>query len=140
MALHTLLGCCWHHGHAHAVEIAHDAAETPAHDEHHCRHHHHDHDAVADGIELADGVDAADQDEGRQAPAPCSESCGDKCQFVSTSRVELERPTFSTDLHFASLPAIEITGELSFVRFETRRTTVAPLPIRLHLWNRLLLI
>jgi len=137
LTLHTLLGCCWHHAHAWGDEgthedVAHCETETPTYS---CGCCHHDHDD-----ESTDTAAAAHHDEDRDAPAPCSNSCAGKCQFVATSRVQLDN--LSIAQYFSAPTSFRVVevGGLAGNRYESRLTTVAPLPIRLHLWNQLLSI
>lgn len=141
LTLHALLGCCWHHAHASTEEVVHVDAEKPASVGHCCCHHHHDDVAVEhDDDAVPDAIETPQLDQDRQAPVPCSDSCGVKCQFVSTNRTQIEQPVVQHDIWLPSATIPEIAGGICFVRFETRRTTAPPLPIRLHLWNQLLLI
>jgi len=152
MTLHALLGCCGHHVHAATSEAMAIAGETshaiPCHGHHHAHGEHgivddHDiacHDDAAGDAAESDAIAGATHDDEHPAPAPCSGLCEGKCQFVSTSRVQLESPTTTHDLGLiTAVPATTVEGS-PLVRFESRRTSVPPLPIRLHLWNRLLLI
>lgn len=75
-----------------------------------------------------------------QISAPCSESCEGQCQFTTTTRVQLESPVTSPDVSCDVLTVAVAAPQSPLVRIESRRTTVPPLPIRVHLWNQLLLI
>jgi hypothetical protein len=147
MTLHALLGCCVHHAHtgsdcAHpvvAAEVEHeehshkaDSQDRHSH-EHHCCGHQHTAEPVAPSAE-------ASHDDEHPAPAPCSGSCEGQCRFTTTSRVQWESPAATLDIRYCSLTADVVAPLSPLVRIEIRRTTVPPLPIRLHLWNRLLLI
>jgi len=151
-ALHALLGCCGHHAHAATDGAATVACETldavPCCGHHHAHGEHgnlddHDvacHDDAAGDVADNDAFAGAMHDDEHPAPAPCSDSCEGKCQFVSMSRVQLDSPTTTHDLGLiTAVPATTVDGS-PLARFENRRSSVPPLPIRLHLWNRLLLI
>jgi hypothetical protein len=139
LALHTLLGCCAHHAHAEHAQLGAicESCDHAGHDDHACDGHDHDDAVEADGIET-EGVAATD---GHDEPsAPCSGSCGDKCQFVTTGRVQLESPVVATDFAPTPCQVVDVAADLPWVRSEAWLTGPPPLPLRLHLWNGLLLI
>lgn len=140
MTLHALLGCCMHHSHAadecsHPVTAAEVEHEEDSHDEHGCGHKH----TSSPASSLSDMNEAGHDDE-PPTPAPCSDSCAGQCQFTPTARLQLEDPATTPDVSFDVLKLTVVAPQSPLVRIETRRTTVPPLPIRVHLWNRLLLI
>lgn len=136
LALHTLLGCCVHHAHAEHAHVGTfcDSCDHAAHDHAACDEHHHDDDEAteSEGFAATEGSD--------EPSAPCSGSCGDKCQFVTTVRVQLENPVVAADLTPTPCAVVDLAADLPWVRSEAWLTAPPPLPLRLHLWNGLLLI
>lgn len=141
LTLHTLLGCCWHHAHASAIDSLHVDAEKAPTASHCCCHHHHgDVESEHDEAVPSDAIEVSELGRDRQAPAPCSDSCEGKCQFVSTSRATIEQPIVQGFAWILPATTLEVVCKNACVRFVTRRTTAPPLPMRVHLWNQLLLI
>ena len=143
LALHALLGCCVHHAHAEHAELGHahlgticESCDHAGHDDA-CDGHDHDDAAEHEGLET-EGLAATD---GHDEPnAPCSGSCGDKCQFVTTGRVQLESPVVAADFAPTPCEVVDLAADLPWVRSEAWLTGPPPLPLRLHLWCGLLLI
>lgn len=149
LALHTLLGCCMHHAHAEHAHLGticescdHAGHDDRAHDEHAdydaeagCGHDHDDEHATS-------ATESLSATKGHDEPAaPCSGSCGEKCQFVTTGRVQLENPVVVPDLVPTASALVDLAAELPWVRSEAWLVAPPPaLPLRLHLWNGLLLI
>lgn len=134
MILHAVLGCCWHHAHetTSPVSIAEVDAQPAVTVKHCCCHSHQ--------VE-----ELAQQDNHRSetdAPAePCRAPCGEKCQYVVVSRVQLDSPVawHSFDL----LPSVDqpiLSPGLTTLTFESGDASVDPPPLRLHLLHQLLLI
>jgi hypothetical protein len=103
---HALLGCCWHHGHAHRhaeCQIAQIAEqETAPHKQCACQH----------GCNTEKHKDAEESGQSNVAlspeTAPCGHSeehesgeCEGRCQFLTNAKVELpslDRPNLSAGL------------------------------------------
>lgn len=167
LALHTLLGCCVHHAHAKHADLGticgrcdrHErAAYSPdrhshddrTDDDHGCSDSH----AEASDVEAGNPCDGRpcdgghDGDEehgiashdGRDGDEPCSGSCGDKCQFVSTARMQLENPVVDVDVVITRDLLADSAAVAASNHATKRDTAPPPLPLRLHLWNGLLLI
>jgi hypothetical protein len=83
---HALIGCCWHHEHAHYDAGCQTEPKAVVHDE--CACHHQDANEIA-----------------ATEPAPCghsgdhdSDECEGRCQFLTNAKVELpslDRPNLS---------------------------------------------
>jgi hypothetical protein len=162
VALHSVLGCCWHH--AHAAEGCEPTAQVAGHDEHEhevasqesehpcgCPHRH--------AADLADERPAAlaedcrhgdlehgdlqhgEHDHGGPCPQPCPGSCVDKGLLVAAPRVQLEH-VVSTVLPAALSTARQSSLEFkpSPAEFAGRPAATYPPPERLHLLYQLLLI
>lgn len=154
LALHTLLGCCVHHAHAETAHLGSlcTTCDQTSHDhESHAPAADHDHDADCDHarhVEADHDHDAADVDgelligatDYDDHGAPCSGSCGEKCQFVTIEQVQLESPTALFDVAIMPVDAIELAAEMPRLRGEVWLTAPPALPVRLHLWIGLLLI
>lgn len=153
LTLHMLLGCCWHHAHESAsvccTRESHNGASCDAHDEIaelEADHDHHDGDCPHDGDDLARAEDATHQDSDHEdghhnKPGSQHESCGEKCSFVSASRVNVELDASVVALGaFASVAEVAPANEFVVRRLEAWGASDAPPPIRLHLLHQLLLI
>lgn len=110
---HAALGCGWHCEHVSTNEVGCIHAEAAPHD-HGCRRH--------------------------DTPVPCSDECGDECRFVSPERVRLDHSTVSFEFLTSRSTAVEAATKSLAAHRDLRVTASSPRPIRLHLWNRLLLI
>lgn len=133
ITLHSVLGCCWHHAHETVVQTK-DANECkPVEPMTGCCCHRH-----------RPEVEPKQTDsESQRLPAEGhdSESCGDKCQYVASARLQLDDLT-STTL-FAGVPSIDeaiATPSHVGVHFGFDAGAVDPPPVRLHLLHQLLLI
>lgn len=135
IALHSVLGCCWHHAHeatAATIETEINASEPVK--EHSCRCHSHRHD-VASSDQHDD--DRQNSDDSSPTPAPCE----GKCDTQAVDRVQHD------DVAKLSLIALNANFEqplLESAVFKPQaiRTDddVHTLPVRLHLLHQLLLI
>jgi hypothetical protein len=137
VTLHTLLGCCWHHAHEPVatvaqVETAQSETKAPVPVKS-CRCHRHQ------------AREFAKQEQNRptrQEPVDrCPNTCGDKCVYVSTDRVQLDHPLILTSFDLTpAAPQSDLAMGLSISRYESDDATVDPPPLRLHLLYQLLLI
>jgi hypothetical protein len=137
VALHAVLGCCWHHVHAAeaVVGVEADHVEAVAHGCcHHCRH-----DDVAEHADeshaLSDDADRHDSEP--HAPGPCTEKCDD----VAVGRAQTNDAKVRAAADF--LPALDqpvLHPARTVSRFESADAAVDPPPLRLHLLLQLLLI
>ena len=149
LTLHVLLGCCLHHDHAICVtgaccELHHDDAAACEDQGPRDDHDGHDHDSCPTTHDGHDHLAATEHEsEPDQTPAePCSGSCGDRCVFVSTVRVQLEQPLNTAAFDLALHGISDVAAGLGWgrVRFESLDATADPPPLRLHLLQQRLLI
>lgn len=132
LALHALLGCCWHHAHEPDARLSQvEVQSTRAVESCDCHRH--------GARELAEN----DQ----KPPVPStpvdhsSDSCGNKCQYVAVSRVQVDHSLDFSVLDF--LPAessVASSSEITAVRYGSDGAPIGPPPLRLHLLHQLLLI
>lgn len=105
LALHLLLGCCWHHAHGGSATAEHHHAHDGAHvhlpswlwagADDHCHHHEHEH---------------GDSDKGETTPhAPCSDP---QCVYLVVSQLT---PPAANDLVWPSLTFEQLVPAESLV-------------------------
>ena len=131
LTLHTLLGCCWHHAHESDANVAQVEIESTA-SAHGCCHSHRAHDLVEHDEDQSIPSDPVDHS---------PDACGETCQYVSVSRVQVDSLVDLAVLDF--LPAESSVASAignSVLRFGTSDAAVYPPPLRLHLLHLLLLI
>ena len=141
LALHTLLGCCWHHAHdaiayaaVHTAEVQESRAMTSAIVGHCCRRQ-------LDQPELVTGAADFADDQEHESSGPDQDPCNDRCTFVSTDRVQVDSLRDAFALGFlAPEVAAQLAGEFVYRRWEIRSASDVVPPLRLHLLHQLLLI
>lgn len=132
VALHSVLGCCWHHAHeteSATVEVARKPAETVRRC---CCHRHH-----SEAETTAAETESQEHNSGERDSAPC----GEKCQYVAAARVQLDDLNSNWLIAWLPLidgPIVEPVHNPSRVHIDT--TAADPPPVRLHLLHQLLLI
>ena len=135
VALHAVLGCCWHHAHEAFAATVHTEMKISEPAKAHCcccRSHH---DELPSDVQ-PDG-DRHQADDSAPAPAPCE----GKCDTPAVNRVQQEDvATLSLIAWIATIeqPLFELAVFKSHpVRIDE---DIQTLPIRLHLLHQLLLI
>ena len=138
LTLHMLLGCCWHHAHESSVIASEPKqaqkieAPVPVSPKRCCCHRHQPKVLVQESEPSKDKQDA---------PRDRPESCGQKCSFVTTNRVQVDQVLDIAPLSFLSVVvSVESANGLTYIRLESRGVPAAPPPVRIHLLHQLLLI
>jgi hypothetical protein len=121
LALHTVLGCCWHHAHSDDAQTGAVIASDACHDGH----------ASPSG----GAADACGQ--GHHGSHDCHES---KCSFVSTSSPDGN--SFAQPFQASVTRLLDDQHPLVGASFEQRLFATGWLlsPVRLHLANQIMLI
>ena len=140
LTLHMLLGCCWHHAHegnAGAKETKAPASikKEVAGGTKRCRCHRHQPQVTAPQQKPADNR--------HDIPVGESDTCGEKCSFVTTNRVQVDQDQLQGGSSFGHLVCVispEQTPGLTYRRSEIRDRPETPPSVRLHLLHQLLLI
>ncbi len=128
LLLHALLGCCWHHGHAHAMGCDHQHGAALA--ESACHEHSHEHD------------DAEDSQSQPQPDGGCPESCDEgSCVFVRAESNPAGQMALAGAVDFVPLPlAATHDGTANWAgQYVPIHLDVGP-PVRTHLRFQVLLI
>ena len=133
IALHAVLGCCWHHSHtavANAVEPL--ARQESVESAKQCLCHHHRSDVPEKNEEHSEGHHSDDS-----CPTPCNETCYN----AAVSRAHQDDVTTLVPSDF--LPSVDqpmVSCVLVAANFDSPDETFDPPPLRLHLLYQLLLI
>lgn len=128
IALHSVLGCCWHHAHDSKFDAAAEITTTAVPKHVGCRHHKH---------EASPSACTPEQDESEH---PDHQPCDEKCDLVGKGRIEQDETTrevFLDSTAIAEPVLIPATLRLPVGRIAC---TVTPPHVRRHLLLRLLLI
>lgn len=131
IALHTVLGCCWHHSHESAEVVqaktkSTDSAKT-------CRCH----SRSKKRSQSPERNDSQRQESKKSCPIPC----GEKCDTVALSRVQHDDATVVTLVSLLyTLDQSFLTPAVLTSHVEVDNGLVGIPPLRLHLLHQLLLI
>lgn len=134
IALHTVLGCCWHHSHTTpSVAAGIDAKTTaPTKAIKRCCCH----------KRLKDQARLPEQDSQRQdSKKPCPTPCSEKCDSAAVNRTTHHELTWYCDVAFSTAPDQPLLiPNVPTLRGEFLNFAVESPPLRLHLLHQLLLI
>jgi hypothetical protein len=131
VALHTVLGCCWHHAHAATVALPHqNAASAESAPAKKCCHHHHDEPQHAD-----------DEPAAEHSHHSCPDQCDDKCEAPALLRVQHDDVVSLPLIDWMAAPTEPVVVPAVVVaRVDRSDGHLKPPPLRLHLLHQLLLI
>ncbi len=127
-----VLGCCWHHAHEPVAKNAFAQTETsPPAKACRCQHH-----------QSHKGEKQVAQTPSDKEPVEkCPGSCGEKCVYLSVSRVQVDQSLDLAVFNWLPLaPLSTVATGPAVARYESDDATVDPPPLRLHLLHQLLLI
>jgi len=132
IALHTVLGCCWHHAHE-SVDVILQAKAKSTEPVKTCRCH---------GRSKQRSQNSERNDSQRRgSKKSCPTPCGEKCDTVALSRVQQDDATMLTlvnVLYTLDQPLPTLAVQTSHAEVEDGSVDLPPL--RLHLLHQLLLI
>lgn len=135
VALHTVLGCCWHHAHeAAAGVIEREAASAEPVAKRSCGHGHAD-EAKSVAHDSAEH-DASEHDSHGSCPEPCDA----KCDALALTRVQHDGVAALSVFAWVATVAQPVRSTAVLDAKAGRLDEQAPPPIRLHLLHQLLLI
>lgn len=129
IALHSALGCCWHHSHARPSDLSDVRANAPTASLR-CRCHR------AIGTTRAEKAPLqVDSQSDRETP------CGEKCDLVAKTRTQ-RADTTASRIVASSSPVDErvLLCDASVSHLRRVEASLEPPPIRLHLLLQILLI
>lgn len=141
VAVHAVLGCCWHHAHVAEAADVESTEPAPQPKAHSCCHGHHAHEVAEPAHQLAEQdaaqIDSHQDDPSHHCPTPCSR----KCEVASNGRVQVDESgtDFTLDVSLGlSSPVVEPIVVAR--KFALDDGIAEPPPVRLHLMHQLLLI
>ena len=133
IALHTVLGCCWHHAHAAApvVTEVQTKVETPTKATKRCGCH----SRQTRPLPVEHGLQRHHSDKS------CPGQCGEKCDSAAVSRTTEHESTVTCVVVISAMPdQLLLIPAVPTLRDSLFDNLIESPPIRLHLLHQLLLI
>ena len=117
LLIHAAIGCCWHHAHV---------------------------DTCCDDSQVEQPVDADGHHHGEQGDhshGPCKDHCQGTCHYLPVQKAQVDTLVLHTPLDFAAVvPATCDVHVVALLHADRTHESAAEPPVRLHLFQQLLLI